>query len=162
MNNLLMKLQSNMVLAADIRPSVLYIYDDKLSYFSNAGVIGGQEVYLNYDQVAQVNQHRGLIESSLEIINSGGRENIRIDHITNDAAEKAKALIEERSSLVREGLSTNLPQAPLPPSGLQQNSYQDDNHSSAEVLEELANLRDQGILTEEEFEEKKRQVLDRI
>ena len=163
MSELLMKLQSNKLLAADLRPSVLYIYDDKLAYYSNVGAIGGQETYLNYDQVAQVNLHRGFIEGTLEIVNSGGRNSIRIEHVTNDEAEKAKALIEQRAFLARQGTSNTLPTPPMPSNGQQLSSTQNDSsQTGVQMLDDLARLRDQGILTQEEFEEKKRQVLDRM
>lgn len=149
-----MKLQSNMLLAADIRPSILFIYDDKLVFHGNVGVLGGQEVILNYDQVAQVNQHRGVIEGNLEIVNSGGRNTFAIDHVTNDDADKAKMIIDERANLARgNAVSVPPPPPPIDPPTVD---------TGIELLDDLAKLKDQGILTEAEFEEKKRQILDRI
>src|ERR1700730_13319472 len=147
MSELLMKLQSNMILAADIRPSVLYLYDDKLCYFGNVGVLGGQEMSLNYDQVAQVNQHRGLIEGSLEIINSGGRNTILISHVTNSEAERAKTIIEQRANLARAGSG---PTPPLPPGVNSDPAGTTSAPNGIGLLNDLARLRDQGILTDEE------------
>jgi len=50
-----------------------------------------------------------------------------------------------------------VPNSHTPGSGLRQENG--DGDSTLEDLERLAELRDQGILTEEEFEEKKRQIL---
>jgi Short C-terminal domain/Bacterial PH domain len=163
MSELIIKVQSNMVLAADLRPSVLYIYDDRIAYFSNIGVTGGQETYINYDQIAQVNQLRGFIESSLEIINTGGQQSVTIEHLTNNEAQRAKETIEQRANLARTGGGTNVPTPPTPTESELNIGYSDSiTQGGVELLEDLAKLRDQGILTENEFEQKKRQILDRI
>jgi len=109
MSELLLKVQSNKLLAEDLRPSILYIYDDKIVFEGNEGVIGGQECIINYDQIAEVNQQKGILASTLEIVNKGGADDISIAHITNSDAEKAKDLIQDQARKFTETFGTQSP-----------------------------------------------------
>lgn len=142
MSKLLMTLTSNKVLAHDLRPSIMEIYDDKVVYKDRAGIIGGEEAVINYDQIAEVNQYQGLVDSKLEIINEGGADDIIIEHVLNDPATQAKQLIQAKSREAHADTKT----IPEPV-------------NEVEELEKLSQLHEQGQLSDAEFEDEKQKLL---
>jgi len=101
------------------------------------------KMHLPYENIAQVNISRGVLSADIEIINKGGSGNLVVKAINKKEAEKAKELIEKKRAKIQ---STKKVQ------------YHD-NNSSANEIKKLAELRDQKIITEEEFQAKKKQVL---
>jgi hypothetical protein len=97
MSELLLKVTASKLIAEDLRPAELLIYDDQIVFHSNVGLVGGEESIINYDQIAEVNQFKGFLTSRLEIINKGGADDISIEKVPNDLATQAKELIEERA-----------------------------------------------------------------
>lgn len=142
MSELLLKISANKILAMDFRPQTLYVFDDHIEYRGNEGVIGGQEVTLAYNQIAEVHVERGIIQSSLSIVNNGGQEDVGMDHLMRADAEKAKELIEAHVEQVG-GRGVG------PAAG-----GQDINSE----LAELGKLLEQGVITGPEYEQRKAQL----
>ena len=107
MSTLLLTISANKLVAFDLRPAQLFLYDDRIIFHSNVGIIGGEEAIVNYDQVAQVNQYKGLLFSKLEIINKGADDPIVISNIVNAKADKAKELIENQSRQISSQTDNN-------------------------------------------------------
>ena len=103
---------------------------------------------LPYDRIAQVNLHRGLLAATLEVINKGGAGNLVVKGLDKAEGERAKSLIERHIQLARDDQRLG-----------QQGSTP--GFSIADELEKLASMRDNGILSAEEFEEQKRRLLAR-
>ncbi len=110
-----------------------------------------------YDAVTSIKREKGLLSSTLVIRSPGLSELSRlgkgyrawgrgeegsIDAIPKGKAEKILRIVREGMQRAREG----------PPEGA---------YSVADEIRKLAELRDAGIVTEKEFEERKRQLLRR-
>lgn len=98
---------------------------------------------LPYDRIAQVNLVRSIITADLEIVNKGGSDNLTIKGLKKSQAEEAKKLIESK---IQEAMR-------------RQQSPTRGGASIADEIKKFAELRDSGILTEEEFQAKKRDLL---
>jgi hypothetical protein len=95
---------------------------------------------LPYDRIAQVNIVRGIFTADIEIVNKGGTDNLVVRAISKREAEAAKKIMEQRinsapAAAGRQGVSV------------------------ADELKKLAELRAQGLLTEDEFQGQKRKLL---
>jgi hypothetical protein len=98
---------------------------------------------LPFDRIAQVNLVRGLLAADLEVVNKGGADNLVVRALDKEDAERAKALIERR--MQEQSAAASLPLRPPV--------------SVGDELRKLADLRDQGILTEAEFQVQKDRLL---
>jgi len=100
------------------------------------------KMHLPYENIAQVNVLRGVFSADIEIVNKGGSGNLIVKALDKDEAEKAKKLIEKKRSEVQSADKTK-----------------DGNSSSADEIKKFADLRDQKVITEKEFQAKKKQIL---
>lgn len=148
MSNLLLKISSNKLLAFDLRPAILLIYDDHVEYKGNQGVIGGEEVSLSYNQIAEVDVKRGFIQSSLTVVNTGGQDDIKMGHLLVADAESGKKAIEQQLQLLGRSASGQLATAPLQPTV---------SGANPEIAE-LNKLLEQGIITAAQYEQRKVQL----
>ncbi len=98
-------------------------------------------MHLPYESIAQVNITRGVLTADIEIINKGGAGNLLIKAVNKKEADKAKELIDERVIIAR---NESKSQGVISPT---------------DEIKKLADLRDQGIVTDEEFEAKKKSLL---
>ena len=125
-------------------PVVARLYQDEI-----AVVHGGRirtEQRIRYEQIAQVVVRRGLQRSSLIIERTGGHT-LRVDGLGHITAEQAREGIQTRVQDARRG-GTSASSASAP--------------SIAAQIRELAELKEAGLITEEEFQTKKRNLLDRM
>lgn len=95
-------------------------------------------MYLSFDKIAQVNIIRQAFTSDIEIINNGGKDNIVIKALKKEEAEQAKNLIYQKMSEVKnqDKVSTD--------------SFSQVDNIPTQIIK-LAELKESGILTEEEF-----------
>lgn len=91
---------------------------------------------LRFDRIAQVNIVRGIFKANIEVVNKGGADNLIIRAVKKQEAEKAKGIIE--SMMKKTGT--------LP-------------GSVADELRKLADLKQQGILTDAEFQTEKQKLI---
>jgi hypothetical protein len=105
------------------------------------------QMFLPYDRIAQVNVMRQMFTSDIEIVNKGGSGNISIKTLNKDEAEQASQLI---NKLIHE-------------------TSQSINRTASEQgtdipsqIKKLAELKEAGIISEAEFENKKTELLARI
>jgi len=97
-----------------------------------------EKMHLSYENIAQVNITRGILTADIEIVNKGGSGNLMIKAVKKKDADKAKELIDQkRKSILNKQNSTS---------------------NSADEIKKLSELRDQGVITEEEFNAKKKEI----
>lgn len=141
----------------------LALYDDKVVIvrkgflsFATHGLKGDKEIYLSSISSIQFKKAGLLVNGYMQFAFNGGLEAKRgINQAIEDENtvvftkahqpefEAIKAKIESRLQAMRMPQSVAVPAAP----------------SAADEIIKLADLRDKGILTEEEFQQKKRQLL---
>lgn len=130
----------------------LLVATDRRAMFVSEGVINHTFEDFPYDRINTVTSSRGMMLAKI-MINTGGANRI-IEDVAKAAAEPIAAVIRERVEAVtreryRQPAPTPSPQPPPSP-GL----------SLASQLRELAELRDQGVLTSDEFEAQKARLLN--
>lgn len=101
------------------------------------------KMHLPYENIAQVNISRGVFTADIEIINKGGSGNLVVKALNKNEAEKGRELIEQKRSEAQ---------------SLEKLQYRSGN-SSADEIKKLADLKDLKIITEEEFNAKKKSIL---
>ena len=136
MSKVIMTLKGNKFLS-NTWSQKLEIQDDGV--YGEVLVIGKRvQMFLPYENIAQINVIRGVFASDLSIVNKGGSQNLTIKALNKFEADKAKELINGKIKEVNSvKISTN----------------------SADEIQKLAELRDKNILTEDEFQAKKKQIL---
>lgn len=95
MPNLLLTIKSMRIYTGELHPTALYIYDEYMVYVKR-GIIKRNEATISYNHVSQVYFRKGYIASSIEVINTGGVENIIIPWVSTSEAEKAKKIIDQK------------------------------------------------------------------
>ena len=126
-------------------PAVVRVYEDTVEV-TQLGIGGRNTHRMRYHQIAQVTVRQSLFRSTLVIESSGG-DTMLVESMTRKDAESARALIRERADLT---MSSAAGAASAPASDI------------AAQIRELARLREEGIITEAEFETKKKDLLDRL
>ncbi len=139
-----------------VTPNTIFITNKKL-ILRNPMLLGLRENVLSipYEEIMAVNLEKGLfsceviisapgLTSDLEkFTKASGKRAPAIAAIPKDTAVEMVRLIEERITLAKSGL-------------------QSDANSPYEQLKKLKELRDQGIINEMEYEEKRNALLSRI
>lgn len=127
----------------------LLVATDRRAMFVSEGVINHTFEDFPYDRINTVTSSRGVAFAKI-MINTGGASRI-IEQVAKAEAEPIAAVIRERvEAVTRERFQ---PPAPMP-------STQPSGPSLATQIRELAELRDQGILTADEFEAQKARLLN--
>ena len=125
-------------------PVVARLYQDEIAVVHGGHIRTEQRI--RYEQIAQVVVRKGLQRSSLIIERTGGHT-LRVDGLGHVSAEQAREGIQIRvQDARRAGTSASSASAP----------------SFAAQIRELAELKEAGLITEEEFQTKTRNLLDRM
>lgn len=146
MSKLLLNVKATRLRSLELIPAFLEIYDDKI-VFRDKGLLSRKESTISYKQVSQVSINKGLVHSTLEVINTGGFKNIKLEHVNNKLAVEAKRLIEQYVHEAHTG--TSMPDTTL-------------TSDSVERLAKLKELLSQNLITKEEFEEKRKEIISNI
>jgi hypothetical protein len=126
-------------------PTAVRVYEDAVEV-TQLGIGARNTHRMRYDQIAQVAvRQRGR---ATLIIESSGGHTMKVESMTRKDAENARALIRERADLAR---SSSAGAASAPPVS-----------DIPAQIREVARLREEGIITEAEFETKKKDLLDRL
>ncbi|RXA19922.1 hypothetical protein EQO05_07175 [Methanosarcina sp. MSH10X1] len=124
----------------------ILVATNKRLIFIDKGLIYGLRVEdFPYDKVSSIQYKTGLIFGELTIFASGNKADIQ---------QVDKKIVRNFSDYVRARI-TEIKEHPNHPSEVNQNSSGD----LADQIKKLADLKDQGILTEEEFSAKKKKLL---
>jgi predicted metal-dependent TIM-barrel fold hydrolase len=109
------------------------------------GIVGMSTQRIRYDQIAQVLVRTHIIFADL-IIETKGGATLTVQGLGKAAAWEAQEFVKGRADAALDAASdTAAPQSNIP-----------------EQIEQLARLKDAGILTEAEFAEKKAELLKRL
>jgi len=145
MSKLLLTVKADGLRSMELIPAILEIYDDKI-IFKDKGLISRKESTISYKQVSQVSINKGLVHSTLEIVNTGGFKNIKLEHVKNKLAIEAQKAIEEYTNMAQ---TQNIPTPNTSP-------------TPSERINTLQQLLDQGFIDKEEFEQKRRAIIAEV
>jgi hypothetical protein len=133
-----MELKGSKMRTNEWRPNRVLVFEDRIEE-RDPGFLKTRSQTVRYEQVAQVAMKTGVAFSEITIETTGGGT-IRARGLSKGDAQKAKELIDERVARARTG--------PAPAAS-----------SVADELAKLATLREQGVLSTEEFEAQKGRLL---
>ena len=153
-----------------VTPLSIYITNMRVIY--RKPIWGGLKSYIidvNYQDIADIRLKRGLIHTDIFLKPRFHTDEIAVKGTNNDIAEKA-------NSLIRQGIrGEHIGQAPYnqpqqTPNHRYWNSSREERQSEAlesktdpvDKLTKLADLKQKGILTDEEFQRLKIRLLDKI
>ena len=121
--------------------------------FIDKRLLGGLHVEdFPYDKISSIQYSTGLVMGKITIFTSGNRAVI-------ENVEKSK--VRDFCDYVRARISAPTKPAYAQEESNQQTSKESTAKSVVKELRELAKLKEEGILTEEEFQEMKRKILSR-
>jgi len=125
------------------------IVTDKKVILRNPSALGLRQKleYYQYDQIVDVKLERGVLSSRIEINVPGSFEDASIDALAKDEAEQILRIMADGIKAYRR--ESTAPQA------TQQAT------STADELAKLAGLKEQGILSEEEFQKMKQDIISK-
>ena len=131
-------------------PNSIIVTDKKL-ILRNPSALGLRQKleYYSYDNIVDVKLERGVLSAALEINVPGSFEDARVDAISKDEAEQILRIMQEGIRKLR-GKAEG-----------EQKQNSSDSSSIADELAKLAQLKEQGILSEEEFQEQKQRLLSK-
>ena len=112
------------------------------------GFIGKDTDDYQLNFISNVDVKKGLMRSDITI--HAGLESCTIEHVSNDDAQRAVRVLKANMQAYGQ-----MQQAP-------QQNQSIESVDLADQLKKLAELRDQGILSEDEFKEAKRKILDKL
>lgn len=123
--------------------TVLIVCTNKRVLFIDKGLVYGIKTSeIPLDMINGVSYSKGLLLGSVSVTN--GANTTLIENIQNQATEKLASVIKEEAANFKRKISTQ---------------NQDNSNDLASQLRELKSLVDEGILTEDEFNAKKKQLL---
>jgi Bacterial PH domain/Short C-terminal domain len=133
-------------------PDTLYVTSKRL-IVRNPSMMGMRENFalINYDKISSLNIEKGVFSSTLKIRADGFAGNI--DAIDKDKAERILSYIKERMDQATTSAV---------PSKTDTTTTPNPRLSAADELTKIARLKEQGILSEAEFNHMKQEILKRL
>ena len=127
---------------------MIRVWQDRVEEYEFHALRKKETRAIGYQQVSEVTLARGLVWSNISIESTGGKS-IALVGVPKSEAEKVKTLLDDAVAAAKGGGAAA---APAPPAT-------DRPVDVADQLQKLANLRDQGILTADEFAAQKAKLL---
>lgn len=131
---------------AEVSPKRLLIFEDRVELHDRTGFFKTDVKAMRYAQIAGVHVEGRVIRADLVIESTGG-DKIVAPKLAKDDAQSAHELIQKKMSERDTALSPAASASPADPT---------------EQIRKLAELRDIGAVSEEEFERKKTELLERL
>jgi hypothetical protein len=128
-------------------PNSVIVTDKKL-ILRNPSALGLRQKleYYAYDTIVDVKLERGMLSAALEINVPGSVEDARVDAISKDDAEQILRIMQEGIKKAK---------------GNAQGNQTQDSSSIADELAKIAKLKEDGVITDEEFQEMKQKLLSK-
>jgi hypothetical protein len=125
-------------------PNVIRVWPDRIEEYEHHAIRKKGTQAISFQQVSEVSMSRGLVWSDVSVESTGGKS-ITMDGIPKGDADRVKKMIDDAVFASKRG-PVSAPVAAAAP-------------DLADQLRKLADLRDQGILTEDEFSAQKARLL---
>jgi hypothetical protein len=127
-------------------PNVIRVWPDRVEEHEHHAVrkTGTQSISLH--QISEVSMSRGIVWANVAVESTGGKSIVMVGMPKADA-DRVKQLLDSALVAIRAGAGASTPPMPVAAPDL------------ADQLMKLAGLRDQGILTPEEFDIQKARLL---
>ncbi len=128
-------------------PNSLIVTNKKL-IIRNPSALGLRQKleYYAYDNIVDIKLERGVLSAALEINVPGSVDDARVDAISKDDAEQILRIMQDGIKKVRGNAQGNQTQG---------------SSSVADELVKIAQLKEQGVISEEEFQEMKQKLLSK-
>jgi len=144
------------------------ITDDRVIY--RTGVVAKHGVEIPMSRISNINFHQGIVDNlvgagTLEIESAGHDGESRFSHVRHpDAVQQEVYRQMEAHGRKRAGWGRDdgAPRAPASPVSSAPAASASPGANIPEQLKQLAELRDSGVITAQEFEAKKAQLLERM
>jgi hypothetical protein len=132
--------------------SGLVVLTDRRVIFTSAGMVKSRLEDFPYGRVSSVQHSGGMMFGQLTIFSSGNKA-----ELTNMAKDRAK----EIADYIRDRISISS-QIPVPPAEAATPPSASNSEDAFEKLKKLGELQEAGLITPEDFEQKKRELLASI
>ena len=119
------------------------IYEDRIEYVKPGVLWGRVHSIIRFEDISSVHVHKQFGAATLTISSAGGA--IDLEKTSPQAAARGAELISQWRSKLKQRTSQEVPGSSIP-----------------DQIRELAQLRDSGILTDSEFQQKKTDLLRRM
>ena len=129
-------------------PNVIRVWPDRIEEYEHHAVRKKETRAIAFQQVSEVSLSRGLVWSDISVESTGGKS-MALEGMPKADAERVKALIDDAVHAAKGG-SGHVPIGAAPVAAAP---------DVADQLQKLAALRDQGILTDDEFAAQKAKLL---
>jgi Short C-terminal domain/DNA helicase IV / RNA helicase N terminal len=143
-----MEIKGTRVGTSEFRPNRVLVFRDRIEEI-DPGFLKTRTKAIRYEQLAQISVQSGVLWTHLTFESTGGHS-IVANGLKKPKAEEIRALVERLSAEARQQSRTVIA-APL---------AEQAKPDMADQLRKIAALRDDGILTDEEFDAKKKQLLE--
>jgi hypothetical protein len=132
---------------------VLTAATDKRVIFKSGKVIGGSQTSIGYDDISSVELSFGMVQKRINLETDSKVFGIGIGQIGKDEVQDMAQFIREKMRESNETGDTKTEKAA---------GSSESEEDPLDKLERLGELRDDGVITEEDFQEKKESLLDQI
>ena len=143
----LTELKGSHMKTAEFRPNRVLLFSNRVEEH-DPGFLKKRMQTIHFVQVAQVSVKRGVVWSEVKIESTGGHE-IVAKGLSKDEADSAKKLLDQ---LIAESRTQTVTLNAPPPTA----------PDIPDQIKKLGELRDAGILSSDEFEAKKAELLSRM
>ena len=140
-------------------PDTLFVTSQRL-IVRNPSMMGMRENFssVNYDRISSLNVKKGFFSSTLKIMAEGFAGDI--DAVDKEKAEKIMSYIEEK---MNQATTTSAVQSSTTDTTATTTTTSNPQSSSAaDELTKIAKLKEQGILSEAEFNQMKQEILKKL
>jgi hypothetical protein len=128
-------------------PNVIRVWPDRIEEYEHHALRKKETRTISYQQVSEVSLSRGMVWSDISIESTGGKS-LALSGVPKSDAEQVKRLLDDAVAAAKGGTS-----------GSAVATVAASTPDLADQLRKLADLRDQGILTDEEFTVQKAKLL---
>ena len=140
-------------------PATFFVTSQRL-IVRNPSMMGMREdfSFVHYDRISSLNVKKGFFSSTLKIMAEGFAADI--DAIDKEKAEKIMSYIEEKMN--QERTTSSAVQSRTDPTTNTTTTSNPQSSSAADELTKIARLKEQGILSEAEFNQMKQEILKKL
>jgi len=152
MTSFIYQVNTNLLRACTIFPKSLKIFTDYVVFRKRAW-FNVEEVTVTTSNIVQVHLRKGILFSTLVVMNSSGSDVAEIKHIWNPKAIKAKQILDQKLYQIHT-------------TGFVKKEFENAPHAQLDNFEKtlgrLKELLQRGKITQKEFDEKRQGMLKKV